>query len=283
MVERVASIGTGYGALTRLQFAGAARGSRSSQQFLLEVDRDLGEHLEHGMWVAARTALSVRTFEVGAGTVPMAEWLALAAPGPGVLVLDGVVACEARVGERIAAELLGAGDLLAQPGREEQDELIGCEVSWRALTPARFAILDAAFADRARPWPVITHDLLARAQGRPRSLNVMRAIAAHPRLEVRLVMLFWHLASRWGRVEPGGIRLALPLTHQLLGRLIGAERPSVSHALTRLAAGGMLIGRGREWHLRGSPQEQLAAIGASAPDLGERQSAAPHRDYADVG
>ena len=53
----------------------------------------------------------------------------------------------------------------------------------------------------------------------------MRAIACQPRLEVRLVLFFWHLAARWGRVEPNGIRLTLPLTHRLLGQLVAAERP----------------------------------------------------------
>ena len=58
--------------------------------------------------------------------------------------------------------------------------------------------------------------------------------------------------ARWGKVEPGGIRLPLPLTHQLLGQLIGAERPSVSHALGRLPHAGLVTGHGDEWHLHGT-------------------------------
>jgi CRP-like cAMP-binding protein len=89
---------------------------------------------------------------------------------------------------------------------------------------------------------------------------VQRAIAAQPRLEVRLALLMWHLAARWGRVEPGGVRLSLPLTHQLLGRLISAERPSVSHALARLAQAGLLSGHGDDWHLHGSVEQHLATM-----------------------
>ena len=72
--------------------------------------------------------------------------------------------------------------------------------------------------------------------------------------------MLWHLAARWGKVEPGGIRLPLPLTHQLLGRLIGAERPSVSHALARLAETGLVTGHGNEWHIHGSVDQQLPTM-----------------------
>ena len=75
-----------------------------------------------------------------------------------------------------------------------------------------------------------------------------------------MTLLLWHLASRWGRVEPGGIRLPLPLTHQLLGRLIGAERPSVSHALARLSRAGAVTGHGDEWHLHGKIEELLGLL-----------------------
>jgi CRP-like cAMP-binding protein len=92
------------------------------------------------------------------------------------------------------------------------------------------------------------------------NLNVQRAIAAQPRLEVRLALLLWHLAGRWGKVERGGVRLPLPLTHQLLGQLVGAERPSVSHALARLAHNGLVTGHGDEWHLHGSLEDQLPAM-----------------------
>ena len=71
---------------------------------------------------------------------------------------------------------------------------------------------------------------------------MLRAITSQPRLEVRLVLLLWHLAARWGRVEPSGVRLSLPLTHRLLGQLVAAERPSISHALKRLAQAGLVTG-----------------------------------------
>ena len=94
---------------------------------------------------------------------------------------------------------------------------------------------------------------------------------------MRLTLLLWHLAARWGKVERGGIRLPVPLTHQLLGRLVGAERPSVSHALGRLADAGLVRGHGDEWHLSGSLEDQLASINEPSGSRVEQLVAATRR------
>jgi CRP/FNR family transcriptional regulator, cyclic AMP receptor protein len=226
-----------------------------ADQYLLDHDVDLAEALDVRMQRLARPAATAVVFDADAGDVELSERLAAARPGPGVLVLKGVLAVNVQVGDRIASELLGPGDLV-EPVPHDVDDLVDCATEWRGLVPTRFAILDGGFAQRVRPWPQIMQALLTRAERRARNLNVQRAITSQPRLEVRLALLLWHLASRWGRVEPGGIRLRLPLTHQLLGRLIGAERPSVSHALARLARSGLITGHGDEWHLHGRLEEQ---------------------------
>jgi CRP-like cAMP-binding protein len=231
---------------------------------LLDLDPDLADALAPEIRRAARAAATALTFELGPGRAPLAEWFAAVGKGPGLLLLDGVLALSVRVDERVTAELLGSGDLLQPLWGGGADQLLSCEVTWRALVPVRFALLDAAFAKRVRFWPQITHGLLRRAGRRVINLNVQRAIAAQPRLEVRLALLLWHLAGRWGKVERGGIRLPLPLTHQLLGQLVGAERPSVSHALARLAHNGLVTGQGDEWHLHGSLEEQLPTMIADA-------------------
>jgi CRP/FNR family transcriptional regulator, cyclic AMP receptor protein len=230
-----------------------------SYRYLLDLDVDLAEALDVRMRLVARPAATAVTFDADVGEVKLGERLASASPGPGVLVLDGVLAVNVRVGDRVASELVGPGDLLEADDRVD-DELLTCSTEWRCLLPMRFAVLDEAFADRVRPWPQIMGALLHRVERRARNLNVQRAITCQPRLEVRLALLLWHLAARWGRVEPGGIRLPLPLTHQLLGRLVGAERPSVSHALARLARSGLVTGQGDEWHLHGQIEDQLETI-----------------------
>ena len=231
----------------------------SLNQCLLDLDVELAEALDATIRPAARATVTTVVLETNAGDIPLPEWLAAARSGPGVLVLEGVVAVGTRVYDRTAAELIGSGDLI-QPQRGEDEELLACQVEWKALVPSRFALLDTIFAQRAARWPQLTGALLRRAGRRTRRLNLQRAIAAQPRLDVRLGLLLWHLAARWGKVEPGGIRLPVPLTHQLLGRLIGAERPSVSHALARLAEAGLVTGQGHEWHIHGRLDQQLPAM-----------------------
>ena len=238
---------------------GRTPGRSGSLRYLLDIDTDLAEGLDVRLRLAARPAATAIVFDTGAGEIELSTALARTADGPGLLLLEGVVATSVRVGDRVASELLGAGDLL-EPDEIETDELVACMTEWRALQPARLAILDGAFAERTKPWPQLTQALLRRVERRAHNLNVQRAIASQPRLEIRLTLLLWHLASRWGRVEPGGIRLPLPLTHQLLGRLIGAERPSVSHALARLSRTGAVTGHGDEWHLHGRIEDLLGML-----------------------
>ena len=45
----------------------------------------------------------------------------------------------------------------------------------------------------------------------------------------------WHLAERRGRVGTGGLIIPAPLSHRMIGSLIGARRPTVSTAVARLA------------------------------------------------
>lgn len=248
-------------------------GTRTSSRCLLDLDVDLADELGAEVRRVARAAATATVIEAEAGLLPMPDWLGRTNDGPGLLVLQGVLTLQVRVGDRLSAELVGAGDLL-QPLWSEPSQLLACTVKWRALTPMRFAILDGAFGRRIRFWPELLQALLRRAGRRTVNLDVQRAIAAQPRLEVRLALLLWHLASRWGIVEPGGIRLPVPLTHQLLGQLIAAERPSVSHALGRLAQSGLVDGHGDEWHLHGALQEQLPAMVAASEDRAERILAA---------
>ena len=60
-----------------------------------------------------------------------------------------------------------------------------------------------------------------------------------------MVYLLTHLASRRGRVTPGGVVLSLPLTHATLAQLVGARRPSVTAAFGELAREGICVPRGQ--------------------------------------
>jgi CRP/FNR family cyclic AMP-dependent transcriptional regulator len=227
------------------------------------------------MRLVARGAVTAVTVRLQPGELDLSPWLKAAAAGPGLLILDGAIVGYARVCDRVSAELLGRGDVV-EPGRdstEDRDEFVCSQLSWQALWPCHVAILDGSFAECVRPWPQIGQVLMSRVERRARDLAVARAITAQPRLDLRLVLMLWHLAPRWGRVERGGIRLPLPLTHHLLGRLVGAERPSVSHALKRLAAAGLIEVHEDGLHLRGTVEEHLSAVSDRAD---ERVEELPH-------
>ena len=240
--------------------------------YILDADDDLAEELDMPTRIAARQAATARVLEAEEGECDLAQCMAAVGHGPGLFVLDGLLAVETRVADRTVTELLGGGDLL-QPLSTGEDELVRCAASWRALRASRLALLDADFAARVRPWPQIIQALLRRIERRADELGLLRAISSQPRLEVRLVLLLWHLAARWGRVEPAGIRLTLPLTHRVLGQLVGAERPSITHALGRLATAGLVTGTPGDWHLHGDVGTHVESLIDRAPDMHTRRHA----------
>jgi CRP-like cAMP-binding protein len=233
--------------------------SASLYTYVLDADSDLAEEFDIRSLVAARQLATARVLEVTVGECDLAPWFDAASRGLGVLILEGVVAIKTHVGDRTASELVGAGDLLQFPNRGT-DDLLERSYGWRALCPTQLALLDAEFADRVRPWPQIVQALLRRVIRRTADVDALRAITCQPRLEVRLVLLLWHLAARWGRVEPTGIRVTLPLTHRLLGQLVGAERPSITHALARLAHAGLVTGTTCDLHLNGTLDRHLEIL-----------------------
>jgi len=251
------------------QLAGDAPESIALYTYLLDADGELADEFDVRARIAARQLATARVLQVGVGACDLGPWFEAAGQGLGLLILDGLLTLEVRVGGRTAAELVGPGDLL-QPLGPAPDQMLVRTSGWRALRPTRLAVLDGDFADRVRPFPQIVRILARRACRRPLELDVLRAITSQPRLEVRLVLLLWHLADRWGRVEPSGVRLSLPLTHRLLGQLVAAERPSISHALKRLAQAGLVTGATDDLHLHDSLEHQLQLLTEREPALGER-------------
>lgn len=56
----------------------------------------------------------------------------------------------------------------------------------------------------------------------------------------RLLLLLWHLADRWGRVTPDGVRIPLRLRHGMLAELLAVRRPSATAALQQLISDGLV-------------------------------------------
>lgn len=78
------------------------------------------------------------------------------------------------------------------------------------------------------------------------------------RVDDRLHRLLWHFAFRWGHVDREGVVVPIHFTHQMLAKLVGAERPSVTRALGHLSETGLVTRRqDGSWLLLGEPPEQV--------------------------
>jgi CRP/FNR family transcriptional regulator, cyclic AMP receptor protein len=156
----------------------------------------------------------------------------------GLLVVDGLILHDVRVGSVTCTELLAPGDLLRPWEEEPELQPVPMETAWRVIAPARLAVLDHRFAVIAGRFPDVMASLLGRTMARARGLVALMSISHLQRVETRLEACLWYLADRFGRVTAEGVVVALPLTHMTLGRLVGAQRPSVTTALGELAEHG---------------------------------------------
>ena len=91
------------------------------------------------------------------------------------------------------------------------------------------------------------------------------------RIEGRLLLMLWALSERWGVVTPHGVEVRLKLTHDALGRLVGARRPSVTTAIGALTDAGALERISDGYRLHGDAEEAVRRV---AGDEGPARSEA---------
>ena len=205
---------------------------------VLLADPDLAGAIPPAALRRATAAARARTLRLDPGRwEPAAQGDAGGAIG--LLVLDGVLCRSVIVGDERSGELLGAGDVL-RPWTRDDAPAVPAGLEWEVLAPAEIAVLDCAFVQAVAPWPEIVGELIDRALRRARSLAVLSATSHIKRVDVRLLALLWHVADRWGRVTPQGVVVPLRLTHATLAALVGAQRPSVTTALSRMNQRGVL-------------------------------------------
>jgi hypothetical protein len=179
----------------------------------------------------------------------------LGSSGHGLLVLNGFLVRAVTFRNRRSAEVLGPGDLL-RPDEDDRGPL-GGEASWRVLAGLRLALLDDGWSRRMAPFPDVAVALTGRAMLRARRLAATVAIMQCRQLDERLHLVLWELADRFGRVGVDGVRLDIPMTHDVLSHVAGAQRPSVSSALSRLSRAGLVQRTRRGWLLPGNPPAEI--------------------------
>jgi hypothetical protein len=225
---------------------------------LFEVDPYLIEHLDARQAAAARPRGLAWVASLRAGEHNPWGQRDVATGHLGFLVLSGLLTRNVTLLGRTSMDLVGAGDILRPWEDGAETSSIPSVVTWTVHESARIAVLDRRFAKRVAPWPEIVAALVSRSVRRADWLGQHLAILENPRVDVRLMLLFWHLADRWGTAGPEGVTVPLQLTHSTLGRLIRAQRPSVTASLHGLAERGLLIrGQDGAWVLHGDPHREL--------------------------
>jgi hypothetical protein len=225
---------------------------------IVDADGDLADLLDEGQLDRARREALARVQRLSPG-----QWDAVSAREPavhhrGFLIIDGLLSRTVDVLGRRCVELVAHGDVMRPWQWDDEGSHVRAEVGWTVLEPTRLAVLDHELVLRMVPWPQLGLELFNRGTRRAHHLAIALAIAHHPRVDDRLLLTLWHLAERWGRVTPDGIVIPLPLGHQRLADIVGAQRQSVTTAIGGLTRAGAVSRRqDGAWVLHGSPPAQL--------------------------
>lgn len=223
---------------------------------VLDEDPDLGARLDARSVAAARRHAVAEVLTIAPG-----DW---EPPGPeadsgdhlGLLILEGLIARTVTLCGQPGIELFGPGDVVNPWNDDGPLGTLSFEESWVVLHRTDVAVLDHSFHVTVSRWPGVVAELMARGLRQSRWLALNRAVGGHSGLARRLHLLLWLIADRWGRVRSDGIEIPVKLSHDLLGQLVGARRPSVSVAMAALIEAGVVERRGAgRWLLRGEPPQ----------------------------
>ncbi len=204
---------------------------------ILDVDRSLGAGLTDEEFAVARRYAVADVVEMPRGRHHPRD-LFQSDGLLGLLVLDGLMIRQVAVADRRCGELVGAGALLRPWDDFGQTAPLPFEVNWRVIQDTQLARLDRRFVATTVHWPALIEAVTARALERAHTLAFNVAIHCLRHVHLRLLVLLWHLADRFGKVTPEGTHVPLPLSHSDLAELVGAARPSVSVALKQLSDAG---------------------------------------------
>jgi hypothetical protein len=201
---------------------------------LLDADADLGRGIEPHEWEAARRATRATAMRLDRRECILPASGHETGGIVGLIVNDGMISREIALGEHVAFELLTPGDVLLLTAAEPDDLDLAGRVTLTALDPAELIVLGTPFIHAAARWPSLLTNLHRRLEAQRQRLAIQGLAVHQPRAEDRLLLTLWILANRCGRVTPEGTVLPLSLSHEVLGRLAAARRPTITLALRTL-------------------------------------------------
>ncbi len=189
--------------------------------------------------------ISVPVVNVGDGSSSLSELLerfgAFAA-----IVVDGLVLHDLAIGGEPGLRMLGPGEVIGVPG---QRPAVLERSNYRATPSTELALLGNEFLNAAQREPRLVVGLQVAGAEQTERLAAQLVICQMPRVADRVLTMLWLLAESHGRVTPAGTRLRLTLTHELLGAMVGARRPTVTLALGELAKRGAVVHQDGSWLL----------------------------------
>ena len=218
--------------------------SEHSRVRLLDVEPDLGADLDATALEHAAAFLRLPALRLAPGPWgpdDVRDVVGVQGAVIGCIVVSGLITRDVHLGDRICTHLHGPRDFVSLNALDFAS--LPFDVHLGALSDAEVVVLDDRLLAAGQRWPRIIGRLFDMATAQLGRQSADQAISQLPRVEDRIVALFWQLANRWGRVRPEGVVFDLPLTHRALGRLVGAQRSTVSLGLQSLAADGRLVRR----------------------------------------
>jgi hypothetical protein len=170
-----------------------------------------------------------------------------------LVVRDGLVVIRTAVpgsARRTITCHANAGSLVLPPGEEE---------ALAALTDATIAMISADARDGLIASPdaagLLVDGLVETLRQKHGTIAGLARLHHVDRVREKLI----ELAREHGRVGRDGIRLDFPLTHDLLGEMVGSARETVTRALDELQREGFVVRRGRTYSVQLQPEQLVSS------------------------
>lgn len=239
---------------------------------ILDAEPALGAGLTRSAFEDARRRLLAPVVSLPSGTFDP-HLLRNGRASFGVLIVRGALSRELTLGGVKSSLLLGPGDLCCP--WLPRHAVLTTSIEWTARSPSIVAVLDIAFVAATGRWPQLTAGLFGRATQTAERLALHATIVQLPRVEDRIRLTLWHLADLWGHVGSDGVLLRLPMTHRMIGGLVGASRSTTTLAIGVLERNGQLRRTAAgDWLLLGDAQAAALARrqrDARGPGAGDDQ------------
>ncbi|HYB28777.1 MAG TPA: Crp/Fnr family transcriptional regulator [Solirubrobacteraceae bacterium] len=231
---------------------------------ILDLDPDLGTGILKADWELARHACTCELLRSSGDAWDLRQHADCDLFG--LLIVQGLVCREVALSDRRMLEFLGPGDVL-HPAVADASPRLGGSPTLSAVAGTVVAVLGRSFIRAAARWPSLLVAVQRRFEAQREHLAIQGLIAHLPRAQDRVLLVLWHLASRYGRVTPNGTMLPLRLGHDVIGQLAAARRSTTTLAVTALQADGYLLRLDDGlWLLTTAAQHKVTAIAtATAP------------------